>query len=552
MASIFLKPALEQILKLNPTDGIETVADVVTDNDKQLLLNVRDSLRLLVDNLNQLGDQPSLNLFNRDFYQIFVEMIAVVQDIYKDDSGNPLWTDFRDTNIGTVLLKLLAGNLDKLYFLTDRHFAQYWAATVSRLKYFLLKAKDYGFRVQTRLAASAQVRISISEAIVNDIVIGPTIQITTTDGQFIFEVDDSVILPSGEKSITVPARNWVTNTQQEFLTGQPNTRIALSTPGVIDDPDRELFTVLVGAEIFIRVDDFLASKSTDAHFTVEILEDESAAILFGDGTNGKVPIGGTTITYKTGGGRVGNGLQIGAINRLLSPIFDITNTIVPNPQAVNTTSPTGGADRPSIDLQVIEMIKEVKNLTRTVTTEDYEDNVASLAGVARGIALDNNNDPAIPIGEVHLLIVPEAGSVFDANLEQTILDFFDDPDNGRPKTHNIFLRVFETQYEPVDIAGTVFFRQGTNTGIITSIVATIRQFFDPSNIDDDLLRYTMDWGYKEPLIAHSQIIKLIQDYKTLGVERVVLTTPTTDVPIGLRNFPIINSINLAVEVIDNG
>lgn len=141
-----LKDALVSILQLNPVSHIETIDDIVTDDDKQLMLNVVNSLRSLNDNLNQL-DQPELNLFNRDFYQIFVEFIEAARLKFVDDNNTPIWTDFRRTNIGTFFLQLMSSALDKKFFLVDNIFRQFALPTQSEMRYFFLRASELDFNL---------------------------------------------------------------------------------------------------------------------------------------------------------------------------------------------------------------------------------------------------------------------------------------------------------------------------------------------------------------------------------------------------------------------
>ena len=141
-----LKESLERILELNQAENIQQPDDIVTDDDKDIMFNILNSLRNLTETLDQL-DQPSLSLFTKDFFQLFVESIDIAQSTFLDPTtGDPKWTDFRSTNIGTFFLSVLATNLDKHYFLTDRMFAQLFFQTVIQFTFFYMSAVEERFK----------------------------------------------------------------------------------------------------------------------------------------------------------------------------------------------------------------------------------------------------------------------------------------------------------------------------------------------------------------------------------------------------------------------
>lgn len=543
MPSEYLKPALEDILKINPTAYMTTVDDVQTDNDKQLLLNVRDQLVQLTENLENMGPKPNLNLINRDYYQVLVELIDITRKVFVNESGEPVWTDFRLTQFGTYLLSVLAGCADRCNFMFDRYLAQIFAVRMTRMKYFFLKAAEYGFQPIVRKSAMCTIRFNFPGAFSSDVSILAGTQVSNQAGDVIFEVEDDVVLNSGSTSVTASCRNWVTIQQQEMLQSQPDTIVRLREGNVLD----ERFSIVISAQPWIRVFDFFGSNNIDKHYVVEFLEDESAQIRFGNGVNGAIPVGPADIVYKVGGGSTANSVQRGGINKLLTPVKDISNVVINGISVFNTNVPTGGTNRPTLAVQVPAMIRSIKNLSRTVTLGDYEDNVLEIPGIARAIALDRTIDPSIDRNKVVLYIVPQDGTVFSAELEVAIQDFFNDVVSGRPKPHNIDLDVFETDYQEIDLDLVVTLRPGYNTAVVTSIQAALQNYFGAEWVDQTY-RYTMNWGFVNGEIPKSVISKIVQDYQIAGVIKVDFVTPSDNIIVGDRLFPRLRSLNIIAQV----
>ena len=118
-----------------------------------------------------------------------------------------------------------------------------------------------------------------------------------------------------------------------------------------------------------EVSDFDASKPTDRHYITDL---QAGEIQFGDGINGRIPpeIERTNSIsnilaeyYKVGGGNNGN-VKADTIRSLLMP--DI-NAKVNNPRPAN-----GGADVESLNAAQHRIRKDLKQLYRTVQSDDFE------------------------------------------------------------------------------------------------------------------------------------------------------------------------------------
>lgn len=64
--------------------------------------------------------------------------------------------------------------------------------------------------------------------------------------------------------------------------------------------------VMVAGEEWTLKNSFVDSKSTSKDYTVEVGQDNTVTLIFGDGYTGKIPSGEISVSYRKGGGTVGN------------------------------------------------------------------------------------------------------------------------------------------------------------------------------------------------------------------------------------------------------
>jgi predicted phage baseplate assembly protein len=141
-----------------------------------------------------------------------------------------------------------------------------------------------------------------------------------------------------------------------------------------------------------KVDNFLASSSTDRHFTTTVNANDQVIITFGDGNLGKIPPLGSAITasYRIGGGTRGN-VGAGQINSLISS--SPTNVL----SVVNPLAASGGIDRESNEEAKILGPLFARANDRAITKQDYETLAASFSSAngsinkALAVATNYNN-----------------------------------------------------------------------------------------------------------------------------------------------------------------
>lgn len=118
-------------------------------------------------------------------------------------------------------------------------------------------------------------------------------------------------------------------------------------------------------DTFTRVDSFIDSVSTSAHFILIYRSDGSAYVEFGNGTYGKRPVGNITAKRAVGGGVNSNITPLNSIE-----VYAGSSSVVEG--CTNVTAFTGGEDEESIETARRLAPATVKAQDRFVTEADGE------------------------------------------------------------------------------------------------------------------------------------------------------------------------------------
>ena len=123
-------------------------------------------------------------------------------------------------------------------------------------------------------------------------------------------------------------------------------------------------------------EDLDGSHGSDSHFIADF---KAWTITFGDGTHGKIPEKGNIIVkYRSAAGSRGN-VKAGTIDQILDPVLAASATVK------NTEAASGGTDvQETLESAIGRARKDLKEVTRAVTTSDYE----YLALTCPGVRLD--------------------------------------------------------------------------------------------------------------------------------------------------------------------
>jgi len=218
----------------------------------------------------------------------------------------PQWTDTLTSNQGVMFIEWLSFIAANLSFMQNFQARQAFVPTVTEAKNLIKLAKQFDYSIPSNEAAITDVTISSEDGspFSADVVIPEGTEIRTSGStQLIFETTQALTIPAGATSADVPVANWETKTETDTADGTLDFRTRMTYGPYVENT----IEVSVDSVSWVKVDNFLDSSGTDEHFRIEADSDGIVTIIFGDGTNGKVPAAGSSLsyTYKIGGGTDG-------------------------------------------------------------------------------------------------------------------------------------------------------------------------------------------------------------------------------------------------------
>lgn len=488
----------------------------------------------------------STDYTDKDFDSLRLRLQTLVRAVF------PEWTDFNVANFGNILLELFAFVGDLLIFYQDNQARESRIVTATQRKNLIALTKLLGFRPTGARAATADVTFQLSAIPSAQVMLraGTKVSTLSVTEPLVFQLLSDVVIPPGTNPPTASGTLEHSESQETLFgsTGLPNQEVPLTATPFLDGSAR----VSAGNGQFQEVDNFLGSAAADKHFVVLVDQSDKATVRFGNGVNGVIPSGTITISYKTGGGAKGN-VNAGTLTKLLGPLTDDNG----NPVTALTSNPmpaSGGSDRQTIAQMKVLAPESIRVLNRTVSREDFEVNARRLSQVARALMLTSNEDAGIPENTGILYVIPQGGgnpseALRDAVLEQVTVTF--------PSTLTFQVSVQNPAYLTLDVAATVFLRQGANaTAVKLAIQKALSEFFAVS-LPDGTPNSNVDFGFNQKdsagnpsgEVALSDVFNVVRDVPGIrkigdGPDDFLLNGAREDVLIDVREFPTLGQITL--------
>jgi uncharacterized phage protein gp47/JayE len=546
----YLRENLIRILGISNVDHIGQPSDMLDATNRDLMYDFLANTRSLVDSLSNI-EKPSTNLLWKDFYSLFIERVNIVLDKFVDGSGNPIWTDFSESNIGTIFLELGAAEDDKFYYILDQIFTQTILDLISNFYYAHLKAKEASYQIKGREVSRCILTFILSASHSQDVIIPRLTPVSTSEGGYTFYTTEYLTIPAGSVRTTVEAVNGLEYTETFASTGLPKQRFRLSYAPVVPSS----IAITTGSSQWDSKTHLFSSRSDDRHYVYERDVDDYVTVVFGDGKNGLIPTGNITVVYLAGGGSAANAIQRNQINTIDVKIYDSVSQPVNDIRAYNSEQPSGGKESESIE-DIKRGIKvHNRALGRSIILDDFEDYAETVSGVVRAFAVDRprsqNEQLNLVIGkdEVRLFIVPETVTTLSTTLIEEIQRMFLEdypPEEQKTVVPTISL------YQTIDIEGKLYFDSNSNYSANTQAIKTaIQDYFKYTRKELDG-SYTQDWGYKKPTLSKSKLIALIETFANVGLKGVELTLPAGDVSIDPIKIPSLGSMNNLIPVDESG
>lgn len=497
----------------------------------------------------------SVDYTDKDFDSLLLRLQNVVQSVF------PEWTDFNRANFGNILLELFAFVGDTLTFYQDAQARETRIITARRRKNLLALGKLIGFVAKGNTAAQADITFTLGAVPANDVIIpeGTIVRTAEITGAVEFRLLEDLTIASGTNPPvaigTVENSEEVTDT---FTSSSlPNQEYVLERTPFVDTLPAAESGVTDDVGTFVQVDNFLNSTAADFHYTITVDENDRATIRFGNGVNGVVPTGTVNISYKTGGGAVGN-VDAGRINRIVGSFTDVLT----NPVAVTVTNieaASGGAERESNESIRQRAPETLRVLNRAVAREDFEIAARQVSGVSRALMLTSNEDEAIPENSGNLFIIASGGGAPTTLLKDEVLAQFQGEDAPYPSTLTFLVNVLDPVFLDVDIRATIYFKSN-DPDVIAETAAAINEdveaFFASENADGSLnanIGFGFDFkdqtGQPAGEIPLSTIFNVVRDNS--GVRKIgdllsdfLINGVHRDLVIQAREFPRLASLTL--------
>ena len=325
---------------------------------------------------------PQISYTARDFSLIRTDLLAFVQATRPDD-----FTDFNDSNLGVMLIDLLAYVGDLLSYGQDITAQEVFLATARRLESALRFARSVGF--VPRSAISATVVVVSGTLPANIVTFGAVVQagssITGANGlTYSLDEDQTIVPGSSTASFTLREGQQFT---EAFSPSKLSNQTFTVSRGIVEEDSWDVYVGDASNPLneWTQVDNVLFETSESPTYEVFFDGQGRLSVTFGNGTAGQIPPATVTVVYRITNGLAGNaGINTVRGTMLASVVGTQTTAAV---SVINSTqAATGGQDREGVNELRVSIPAFLRTLDKVTTITDYEQLVATQAGVALAFA----------------------------------------------------------------------------------------------------------------------------------------------------------------------
>lgn len=342
----------------------------------------------------------------------------------------PEWTDYSESDLGIVLLELVAHVADILSYYQDKSFAEAILPTAQTRRSVIDLCKALGYNLKQQTPARFQLKVTKSADYQDkEVVISKGTKVSTDPSAgalVVFETDEDLRIGKGtlEGFVNVTQGETMSGEVVGAGTGQPNQKLQLGMADVLTDT-LEVYTTArnqndsdintkADKTFWTQVDSFLNSSADDKHYMVDIDEFNNAYLVFGNGVSGMAVPSDVNVNanYRYGGGTIGN-VGLNTINTI--PFNDVVGIA----QITNSQAPIAkGRDAESIEHAKSSAPRSFRMQDRCITRQDFIDICLMDEDVARVEVVESFNTK----GEVYIYIVPsDFGDTVPKELKDRLL-----------------------------------------------------------------------------------------------------------------------------------
>lgn len=291
----------------------------------------------------------------------------------------PEYSDFSQSDMGIVLIELLAHGLDVLSYYNDKVANEIFPDTAVERESIIKHCRRLGYELKNAIPSRFYQVFKIHPQN-TDYIIPRGLKLTTSGEDSVeFELIEDLKIPKGctglEKDdhgayrykALVEHGSTVNSDIIGTSNGTSYQDFLLSYSPVIVDSLKVFVRSDNAIEEWERVSNFIDSDISSKQYMIEVTETDQVKVLFGSGYSGMIPPiydNGISANYRIGGGNIGN-VSLESITEIPSKPAVIIDTM-------NVEQVQVGSDKETIEEARIHAPLSLKTLWRAVTLEDYE------------------------------------------------------------------------------------------------------------------------------------------------------------------------------------
>lgn len=401
------------------------------------------------------------------------------------------WTDFSPNDMGIVILELLAHVQELLLFYLDKEANEAFIETARERKNIINLCKLIAYRLSGVTSSSTILEFTLESPHFARVDIPKyTRTVTKTDQTIYFATISQAVIPTGDTTVRVGARQGVPKTENFRSDGTASQRFRMSESLI----DADSIQVVIDDIIWEQVTSFVNSQSSDRQFLVEIDPFGNLDVILGDGFYGYHPpasgVDNVSITYLLSDGSSGN-VGTGTVNTLLDTVRDAIGNAV-SLSVTNVQSATGGDDEETLEHAKRQAPAELSALYRAMTKSDFIALSEGFPGVGKANAWgEQESDPPNynMFNWINVVVAPE-GVTRDALLDDLANGLVSDQlkSDLRAYFKNVAcattrIVIHQVTYVAVDVTVEVFYRSGAlSTEVKSNVESEILDFFSFENV----------------------------------------------------------------------
>jgi hypothetical protein len=375
---------------------------------------------------------------SRDYYGIREDLLsrAATLPIGAD------WDTRSPADFGVMLVELWAYMGDILHFYVDRAAAEAYLRTATQRESVLALANLLDYSPLSLNSAQATITLGKTTGFVDGTVIAAGTSFiapsrNNTENTVYFVSDEAITMTASAPTFVVSVSEGTLVTSEQIINsivasgntsnGLPSQRFILRNTSIV--PSSVSINVYEGPVVsgaptpveYLYVERLGDYTASDRVFTIEVAADGVVQVIFGNGTNGKIPSTNAAITadYLKSSGSSGNIPQ--------ERITSFSNNTPTGVVIVGSSASTGGFDEESITSLKANVPLLFRTQDRAVSLQDFKDLILRIPGVVKGTASNSGSNVTlypIPYQDDYLNIAFGSSITIDATTAADTLTYF--------------------------------------------------------------------------------------------------------------------------------